>query len=141
MTPIRAGQLLRANAAFDLVAGVLLLTGTWDGLWDALDLPQGRPAFFVQMGGASLIGFAYLLWRAAEDTALRSSVAAGASVANALGALVGLVWLVSGELPGNVDALGHALIISLVVVMAAFAVGEAQIGRRPSGIGKREPAS
>lgn len=61
MTAAQARQVLQANAVLDFVAGLLLLSGTWDGLWDALDLPQGRPALFMQVGGAALLGFAYLL--------------------------------------------------------------------------------
>jgi hypothetical protein len=64
MTATQARQVLMANAVFDFVAGLLLLAGTWDGLWDALDLPQGQPALFVQVGGAALVGWAYLMWRA-----------------------------------------------------------------------------
>ena len=54
MTAVQARQVLRANAVFDFAAALLLLAGTWNGLWDALDLPQGEPALFVQVGGATL---------------------------------------------------------------------------------------
>jgi hypothetical protein len=38
----------------DLAVGLLLLAGAWDGLYDALDLPQAKPALFAQAGGAAL---------------------------------------------------------------------------------------
>jgi hypothetical protein len=127
MTATQARQVLLANAVFDLAAGLLLLTGTWDGLWDALDLPQGQPALFVQVGGAALLGWAYVLWRAADEPPLRTPVALAAAVADGLAALVVLIWLVTGELPDDVDALGTILLIALVVVLGAFAVLKARI--------------
>jgi hypothetical protein len=126
MTAAQARQVLQANAVLAFVAGLLLLSGTWDGLWDALDLPQGRPALFVQVGGAVLVGFAYLLWRAAEEPPLRATVARAAAGADGLAAVVVLVWLVTG-LPDDVDALGTILLIALVIVLAAFAALKARI--------------
>jgi hypothetical protein len=132
MTATQARQVLLANAVFDLAAGILLLAGTWDGLWDALDLPQGQPALFVQVGGAALVGWAYVLWRAADEPPLRASVARAAAGADGLAALIVLVWLVTGELPGDVDALGTILLIALVVVLGVFAVLMARVaGGRP----------
>ena len=118
-----------ANAVLDFLAGLLLLAGTWDGLWDALELPQGKPAVFVQVGGAALVGWAYLLWRAADAPPLRASVALAAAIADGLAALVVLIWLVAGELPDYVDALGTILLIALVLVLGVFAVLKAGIAR------------
>lgn len=134
MTTAQARQVLRANAVLDFAAGLLLLAGTWDGLWDALDLPQAQPALFAQVGGAALLGFAYLLWRAADEPPLRAPVALAAAGADGLAALVVLVWLVAG-LPGDVDALGTVLLIALLVVLGAFAVLKARIARAPAGGG------
>jgi hypothetical protein len=67
------------------------------------------------------VGWAYLLWRAAEAPPLRASVALAATIADGLAALVVLIWLVTGEVPDNVDALGTILLIALVVV-GVFAV-------------------
>jgi hypothetical protein len=140
MTTAQARQVLLANAVFDLAAGLLLLTGTWDGLWDALDLPQGQPALFVQVGGAALLGWAYVLWRAADEPPLRTPVALAAAVADGLAALVVLIWLVTGELPDDVDALGTILLIALVVVLGAFAVLKARIAtERPEAEEFRRP--
>ena len=126
MTAVQARQVLRANAVFDFAAALLLLAGTWDGLWDALDLPQGEPALFVQVGGATLLGFAYLLWRAADEPPLRAPVALAAAGADGLAALVVLIWLVIG-LPDDVDALGTILLIALVVVLGVFTMLKARI--------------
>lgn len=129
MTATQARQVLMANAAFDFVAGLLLLAGTWDGLWDALDLPQGQPALFVQVGGAALVGWAYLLWRAADAPPLRAPVALAGAIADALASLVVLIWLVTGELPDDVDTLGTILLIALVVVLGVSAVFKAIVAR------------
>jgi hypothetical protein len=129
VTAIQARQVLMANAVLDFVAGLLLLSGTWDGLWDALDLPQGKPATFVQVGGAALVGWAYLLWRAADAPPLRASVALAAAIADGLAALVVLIWLVAGELPDYVDTLGTILLIALVLVLGVFAVLNAGVAR------------
>jgi hypothetical protein len=129
VTATQARQVLLANAVLDFLAGLLLLSGTWDGLWDALDLPQGKPALFVQVGGAALVGWAYLLWRASDTPPLRASVALAAAIADGLAAVVVLVWLVSGELPDYVDALGTILLIALVVVLGGFATLKAWVAR------------
>ena len=128
MTADRLAIGMKANAVFDLGAGLLLLTGTWDGLWNALDLPQGRPALFVQVGGAVLIGLAYVLWRAASEPALHAPLALGTAIADTLATLVILVWLVSGRLEG-VGALGTTLLVLTALALAAFAALKASIGR------------
>src|SRR5215207_6914412 len=129
VTATQARQVLMANAVLDFLAGLLLLAGTWDGLWDALELPQGKPAVFVQVGGAALVGWAYLLWRAADAPPLRASVALAAAIADGLAALIVLIWLVAGELPDYVDTLGTILLIALVVVLGVFAVLKAGVAR------------
>jgi hypothetical protein len=129
VTATQARQVLMANAVLDFLAGLLLLAGTWDGLWDALELPQGKPAVFVQVGGAALVGWAYLLWRAADAPPLRASVALAAAIADGLSALIVLIWLVAGELPDYVDTLGTILLIALVLVLGVFAVLKAGIAR------------
>jgi hypothetical protein len=129
VTATQARQVLMANAVLDFIAGLLLLAGTWDGLWDALELPQGKPALFVQVGGAALVGWAYLLWRAADAPPLRASVALAAAIADGLAALVVVIWLVAGELPDDVDTLGTILLIALALVLAVFAVLKVGIAR------------
>jgi hypothetical protein len=96
-------------------------------LWDALDLPQGQPALFVQVGGAALVGWAYLLWRAAAAPPLRAAVGFAAAIADGLASLVVLIWLVTGELPDDVDTLGIILLIGLLVVFAVFAALNATV--------------
>jgi hypothetical protein len=127
MTATQARQALIANSIFHFLLGLLLLTGTWDGLWGALDLPQGQPALFVQIGGAALVGWAYLLWRAADAPPLRAAVGLAAAIADGLGFLVILIWLVTDELPDDVDALGIILLVALGIVLAVFAALNATV--------------
>jgi hypothetical protein len=140
MSAAHGRTVLLANAVLDVVLGLLLLAGTWDGLWDALDLPQGTPALFVQVGGAALVGLAYLVWRAANEPLLRAPVSLAAAGADGIAALVVLAWLVSGDLPDKVDALGTILLIALAVVLGVFAVLKAGIARaRPEAEEFRRP--
>jgi hypothetical protein len=100
-----------------------------DGLWEALDLPQAQPALFAQVGGAALLGLGYLVWRAADEPPLRPFVALAAAGADGLAAAIVLIWLVSGELPDDVDTLGTILLIALLVVLAALSALKAAIAR------------
>ena len=94
----------------------------------------------MQVGGAALLGWAYVLWRAADEPPLRAPVAPAAAVADGLAALVVLIWLVTGELPDDVDALGTILLIALVVVLGAFAALKARIAtERPEAKEFRRP--
>jgi hypothetical protein len=129
MTATQARRALMANAVFHFVLGLLLLAGTWDGLWDALDLPQGQPALFVQVGGAALVGWAYLLWRAADAPPLRAAAGLAAAIADGLASVVILIWLVTGELPDDVDVLGIILLVALGVVLDVFAVLNVTVAR------------
>jgi hypothetical protein len=132
MSAAQARTVLLANAAFDFGAGLLMLAGSWDGLWDALDLPQGRPATFVQIGGAGLLGLAYVMWRAADQPPLRAPVAFGAALADGLAAVIIVVWLISGNLD-FLGGLGTALLIAIVVVLGAFSALKFRIAsERPS---------
>ena len=127
MGAAQARTVLLVNAAFDLGAGLLLLTGTWDGLWQLLDLPQSKPALFVQIGGAGLWGLAYVMWRAADDPGLRPHVAFAAALADGLAAVVIVVWLISGRI--ELSTLGTVLLIVVAVVLAVFTVLKLQITR------------
>ena len=121
--------ILRADAVFSFAVGILLLAGTWDGLYDTLDLPQARPAVFVQVGGALLIAFAYLLWKAPAEATMTREVALGAAVANGLAAIIIVLWLTAAET--GIDTLGTVLLAVAAAVLAGFAVAEAAIARQP----------
>src|SRR5919107_3671054 len=98
MTAARLRTVLLADAVFSAVIGVIMLAGSWDELYDKLDFPQGQPSFFVQIGGAVLVGVAYLLWVSARTPALMVPVARAAATVSALSAAVIVAWLIHGKL-------------------------------------------
>jgi hypothetical protein len=139
MTGRRLQVVLLVDAAYSVAVGVLLLAGTWDGLWDALDLPQGRPALFVQIGGALLWGIAYLQWLAARTPSLMVPVARASALINALFAVVIVVWLIAGEL--DIGTLGTVLLIAAAALSVAFTVLYLMASVRPGGYGPEPPAA
>src|SRR5215207_1860322 len=139
MTARRLQVVLLVDAAYSVAVGVLLLAGTWDGLWDALDLPQGRPALFVQIGGALLWGIAYLQWLAARTPPLVVPVARASALINALSAAVIVVWLIAGEL--DIGTLGTVLLIAAAAFSVAFTVLYLMASIRSGGYGPEPPAA
>jgi hypothetical protein len=139
MTAGRLRVVLLVDAAYSVAVGVILLAGTWDGLWDALDLPQGRPALFVQIGGALMCGIAYLQWLAARTPSLMVPVARASALINALSAVVIVVWLIAGEL--DIGTLGTVLLIAAAAFSVAFTVLYLMASIRPGGYGPEPPAT
>jgi hypothetical protein len=139
MTAGRVQVVLLVDAAYSVAVGVILLAGTWDGLWDALDLPQGRPALFVQIGGALMCGIAYLQWLAARTSSLMVPVARASALINALSAVVIVVWLIAGEL--DIGTLGTVLLIAAAALSVAFTVLYLMASVRPGGYGPEPPAA
>ncbi len=137
MTPERLRIVLLADAVFSALVGLLLLAGTWDGLYDALDLPQAQPALLAQVGGAVLSGVAYLLWLAARTPALMVPVARASALMNGISAGVVLAWLINGEL--GIDALGTVLLALATAVLVAFMAAYLQAGVRSGGYGPEPP--
>ncbi len=125
------------DALLSAALGLLFLAGTWDGLYDTLDLPQGRPAIFVQIGGALMLGVAYLLWLATRTPALMLPLARAGAIMNALGAGVVIAWLINGRL--GIDTLGKVELIVAAVVMAAFTALYLIAGVRSGGYGPEPP--
>jgi len=117
----------RVAAIVSATVGVLFVLGTWDGLYDALDLPQALPALGPQIGGMALLGFAFLFWSAAASVELRRPVAI-AGVLLYLGAAVLIAsWLIFRD---KVDLeIGDSGVIVLIVVAVLFAaLGAALVG-------------
>lgn len=137
MTSERLRIVLLADALFSVLVGLLLLAGTWDGLYDALDLPQAQPALFAQVGGAVLCGVAYLLWLAARTPALMVPVARASALMSGISAGVVLAWLINGEL--GIDALGTVLLALAAAVLVLFMAAYLQAGIRPGGYGPERP--
>jgi hypothetical protein len=114
-------SVLRADAVFDAAMGLLLLSATWDGLYDALGLPVARPALYAQLAGGLLLAYAYLLWQGGD----RRRLAAVTAAVNALGGVVIAVWLLSGEL--DAETLGEVLLWLAAAVLGLFALLELRL--------------
>lgn len=142
MNEARAVGVMRVHAVVTLAIGVLLVLDSWDGLYDRLDLPQSVPALLTQVGGAFLVAFAYLLWRAAATPGeLRRTVATAAAAANAAAALIIAAWLLFRDRadlrvrPGTqsahtLDTQGIVELIVAAVVLGAFALAEVAVARQ-----------
>jgi hypothetical protein len=144
VTAQRLRTVFLVDAVYSVGTGALLLMGTWDGLYDALDLPQGKPAVFVQIGGAMLWAFAYLLWLAARTPALMLPMARASALANGLSTVVLVTWLIADladdklEAVG-VDTLGIVLLIAAAAISAVFTALYLKAGIRPGGYGPEPP--
>jgi hypothetical protein len=125
MSEANVRLILRADAVFDAVVGLLLLSATWDRLYRALDLPRAQPELAAQIAGAVLLFGAYLLWVAPTDPLLTRHVAGASSFGNSLSALIILSWLVFGDL--GVGSLGTALLWIITAVLVVFAILQARV--------------
>jgi hypothetical protein len=137
VTPAQLRTVFWVDAAFSTVAGLLFLAGTWDGLYDALDLPQARPAIFVQLGGAVLLGVAYLLWLGTRTPALMLPLARASAIMNALAAAQIIAWLIHGGL--HIGTLGKVELAAAAAGMIVFALLYLRAGVRPGGYGPEPP--
>lgn len=137
----RLTRLLRADAIGEAGAGLLLLAGSWDGLYDLLDLPQAKPALFVQLGGAVVLALAYLLWAAAANPALARPVALATAAANAMGALIIATWLLFGDLGSFMETQGRVELWVVAGLLVLIAAAEARGASRLPSEGPRGGAA
>jgi hypothetical protein len=132
MTGRSVRLILRADAVLHVLIGPVLLSATWTQLYETLDLPQAKPELFVQVGGAVLLGLAYLLWVAPRDAAMTRYVAATAAAVKGGVILLILSWFAFGDL--GIETRGTVLLAIVALVLAAFAVLEASfVLRRGAG--------
>jgi hypothetical protein len=112
---------LRATSIVTALLGVLLLLGTWDGLYERLSLPQALPALGPQIGGIALLALAYLLWYGGSTLELRRPVAVAGSLFYLASAALLASWLIFREkVDLGVDDTGWAILIVSAVVFAAL---------------------
>lgn len=118
--PVMDGaKTLRVTSVVTGLLGVLLLLGTWDGLYERLDLPQALPALGPQIGGIALLALAYLLWYGSSTLELRRPVAVAGSLFYLGSAAVIASWLIFRD---KVDLeVGDTGWIILIVSAVAFA--------------------
>ena len=137
MTAERLRIVFLIDAVATAISGVVLALGTWDGLFDALDLPQGKPAIWTQVGGAFMLGVAYALWLAARTPALMLPVARAGAIMAGLSTAIIVSWLIKGGL--GIGTQGKVELIVLAVGLAVLTVLYLAAGVRSGGYGPEPP--
>ena len=140
-----ADRVLRLDAVGTAALGVLLILGTWDALYEALDLPHLGPALLAQLGGAGLLGLAYLLWIAPRSPEMARAVALVAAVVNGLAAVIIALWLIV-RTPEEmyIETQGFVELLAVAVVLAILAGAQARVASAVSSqasgpAGPRQP--
>ena len=124
------GATLRLSAAVSALLGLLLLLGTWDGLYSRLDLPQALPALGPQIGGLALLGLGYLLWSADSVAALQRPVSRVGAVFYLASAAVIAAWLIFRDKADlGVGDTGWVVLIVTAVVFALLGVALLRVAR------------
>lgn len=126
--PENAGSVLKAAALVAFILAILLLLGTWDGLYDALELPQSLPALSAQIGGAAFLGLGFLLWSARSRPELAASVAGAGAIADGGSAALIAAWVIFRDRQDlGVETAGIVVLIVAAVALAALALALARV--------------
>ena len=125
-----ASSTLRAAAAASFVLALYLLLSSWDGLYETLELPQGLPALTAQIGGAGMLGLAYLLWAAAPRPEVAPVAARAGAIAHGAAALIIAGWLIFRDKPDiGVQTAGIVILAVAAVALGGLALAQARVGR------------
>ena len=117
-------------AAASALVGVLLVLGTWDGLYSRLDLPQALPALGPQIGGVALLGQAFLLWSAGSNPALVRPVGLAGAFFYLGSAAVIASWLIfKHKADLQIGDRGWVILIVTAVVFALLGAATARAAR------------
>jgi apolipoprotein N-acyltransferase len=127
---VSGGATFRVAAGVSALLGALFLLGSWDGLYNRLDLPQALPALGPQIGGLGLLSLAFLLWSAGSTPELRRPVGI-AGVLFYLGSAVVLAsWLVfRDKIDLEVGDTGWVVLIIAAIVFAGLGAVLARAAR------------
>jgi FtsH-binding integral membrane protein len=125
------GATFRVAAAVATLVGALFLVGSWDGLYDSLDLPQALPALGPQIGGLGLLALAFLLWSAASVPELRRPVAIAGVLFYLGSAIVIASWLILRDKADlQVGDGGWAVLIVTAIAFAGLGAALVRAPRR-----------
>ena len=123
-------QTLRVGSVVTALLGILLLLGTWDGLYSRLDLPHAVPALAAQIGGVGLLSLGFAQWSAAPAAALRQPVALAAAGFYLGSAVVIAAWLIfKDKVDLGVGGTGWAILIVTAVLFALLGAALARSAR------------
>jgi hypothetical protein len=118
-----AGLVLRIDALFEGVLGVLLATSPLTGLSSALHLPPPAVEPVVIALGILLLPLLPLLWRAGR--APRGQFVRALAAANGTTALVFVLWLLIWH--GAFHAASAAFVLVVAGVLATLSVAQARL--------------
>lgn len=114
---------IRINAGFDALIGVLFLAAPLEGLYAFLGLPRAEPALYGQLLGGLLVGYGYLQLLSTEwDSLVMRQVAGITAAVNLVGAGLIVAWVLSGTLIIGVQ--GVIILLVAAVLLTAFAIAE-----------------
>jgi hypothetical protein len=108
-------SVVRADALFEAVLGLVLLAGAATGALDASDFPDPFGVAVIAGVGVLLLVLAYVIWSGRVGVA---ALAAG----NAVTALAALIWLVVAS---GFSTSGAAIVAITVVALAVLAAAQA----------------
>jgi hypothetical protein len=125
------GATFRVTAVVTALLGALLVLGTWDGLYNRLDLPQALPALGPQMGGIGLLALAFLLWSASATLELRRPAAiAGVLFYLGSAALIASWLIFRDKVDLEVGDTGWTILIATAVVFTGLGAALVRAGRQ-----------
>lgn len=111
----------QVTAGISALVGLLLVLGTWDGLYEALDLPQALPALGPQIGGIAILALAFLIWSASTNPELRRPMARAAAFVYLGSAAVIAAWLIFRDKADlQIGDGGWVVLIVLAVIFAGL---------------------
>jgi hypothetical protein len=108
-------MLVRLDALFEGVLGIVLLLGAATGVLDGSDFPRPVGTVLLLIAGWTLLILCGLIW--SGRVGLRAL-----AIGNAVAALVGLVWLIVAD---GWSTAGASLVGVTVAVLAVLAAAQA----------------
>jgi len=112
-------MLLKLDALFEGVLGIVLLVSAAAGMLDGSDFPSPAGTVLLLIVGWSLLALCGLIW--SGRIGLRALI-----FGNAVSAALGLVWLVAAD---GWSSAGARLVAVTVTVLAALAAAQALSAR------------
>jgi len=108
-------MLVKADAAFEVVLGTVLLVGAASGALDGSDFPRPVGTVLLVIGGLALVALGGLIWTGRVDVR-------GLAVGNGVSAAAGLLWLLLAD---GWSTAGAVLVGITVAGLAGLAAAQA----------------
>ncbi|PSB92012.1 hypothetical protein [Candidatus Pandoraea novymonadis] len=121
--------LLFLNAILNLTIGLLLLASFIPGLFIRLNMPPATPAFYGQLLGVALLGFAWLQCRAAINSKLVALTASITGHVNWISGAILLAWVIVLYADQMLAGIGLPLFGTVLIVIGVLLVKLAHVSR------------